>query len=139
MENCIFCKIITKEIPAEVVFENDNWLAFLDIKPINLGHTLLIPKAHHQDLFDLPANLLAETGGLIQKIGLAVKEGTGADGFNLGMNNGAAAGQLVPHAHFHLMPRFEGDGHVHWHGKENISKEEFKTTSSKIRSQVEFH
>lgn len=136
MENCIFCKIIAKEIPAEVVFENDNWLAFLDIKPINLGHTLLIPKAHHQDLFDLPENLLAEAGGLIQKLGQAVKNGTGADGFNLGMNNGPAAGQLVWHAHFHLMPRFTDDDYIHWHGKENISKEEFEKTARAIKTSL---
>ncbi len=134
MKDCIFCKIIAKEIPAEVVFENENWLAFLDIHPINLGHTLLIPKTHHENLFDLPESLLVEVGGLIQKIGKAVKNGTGADGFNLGMNNGAAAGQLVWHAHFHLMPRFDDDGYIHWHGKENISKEDFAKTAEKIRT-----
>ena len=134
MTDCLFCKIAAKEIPANIVYEDANWLAFLDIKPINLGHTLLIPKEHHENLFDLPESLLAEAGGLIQKIGKAIKDGTGADGFNLGMNNGAAAGQLVPHAHFHLIPRFANDGREHWNGKENISKEELEATASKLRS-----
>ena len=134
MENCIFCKIINKEISAEVVFENTNWLAFLDIKPINLGHTLLVPKAHYQDLFDLSENLLSEVGGLIQKLGRAVKDAANADGFNLGMNNSPAAGQLVNHAHFHLIPRFDGDGFEHWRGKSDIPKEKFTEIASKIQS-----
>lgn len=136
MNDCIFCKIINKEIPADVVYEDDNWLAFLDIKPINLGHTLLIPKAHYKNLFELPENLLAEVGLKIQTIGRAVKEGVSADGFNLGMNNESAAGQLVWHAHFHLIPRFTNDGYSNWHGKENISKEEFTETAKKIESNL---
>ena len=136
MENCIFCKIVAKEIPAEIVFENDNWLAFLDIKPVNLGHTLLIPKAHHKNLFDLPENSLTEVGPLLQKIGQAVKEGTSADGLNLAMNNEAAAGQLVWHTHFHLMPRFASDGFEHWHGQENLPKEAFSETALKIKKLI---
>ena len=136
MIDCLFCKIIAKEIQANIVYEDTNWLAFLDIKPVNLGHTLLIPKTHHQDLFDLPTDLLKEAGPLIQKIGQAIKDGIGANGFNLGMNNGAAAGQLVFHSHFHLIPRFTGDGFTHWQGKENLLEEAFLETANRIANKL---
>lgn len=134
MPECIFCKIVARELPAEIVYENEQWLAFLDIKPVNLGHTLLVPKNHYENLFDLPAELLAKLGGELQQLGRAVKTATGAAGLNLGMNNERAAGQLINHAHFHLIPRFEGDGHRHWHGKTIPTKEELTAVGQKIKT-----
>lgn len=134
MTDCLFCKIVKKEIPAEIVYENEHWLAFLDIKPVNLGHTLFVPRTHYNNLFDLPTNLLDEIGGELQKLGLAVKTATGAAGLNLGMNNERAAGQLINHAHFHLIPRFADDGHRHWHGKTVPTKEELIAVSQKIKT-----
>ena len=133
MENCVFCKIVKGEISAEKVFEDDNFLAFLDITPINPGHILLIPKNHYLNIYEIPDELMREAGPIIKKLAVAVKDGVKSDGVNLGMNNGAAAGQLVMHAHFHIMPRFSNDGHTLWHGTQYSSSEEARETADKIR------
>ena len=117
----------------EKIFEDENFFAILDIKPVNLGHVLLIPKAHHQNLFDLPDNLLRDLGLHIQKLAKAVKEATDADGINIGMNNEPAAGQLVMHQHTHIIPRFSGDGFEHWHGQE-AKAEELQAMREKIKT-----
>lgn len=134
MTDCVFCQIVARELPADIVYETDDWLGFLDIKPVNPGHTLLVSKAHYENLFDLPPALLAKLGGELQKLGRAVKAATGAAGLNLGMNNERAAGQLINHAHCHLIPRFTGDGHRHWHGKTIPTKEELTAVSQKIKT-----
>lgn len=133
---CIFCKIIAGEIPCYKIYEDSDWLAFLDINPINLGHTLLLPKAHHRNLFDLPADLLTKLGPVMQKLAVAVKDGTGATGLNVGWNNEASAGQLVIHAHVHLIPRFDGDGFTHWHGKGGETKSDFENTQETIKNKI---
>lgn len=114
MDDCIFCKIIKGEIPCTKVYEDDDLLAFLDIAPVNRGHTLIIPKEHHQDLLDMPEELVKKVAVLAKKIGKAAKETTNADGFNIGQNNGAAAGQAVFHFHLHVIPRFNDDGLPNW-------------------------
>lgn len=134
MNDCLFCKIIAQEIPSHQVYEDNNWLAFLDINPVNLGHVLLLPKQHHRNLLDLPENLLREVGPLIQKIALAVKKATQANGINIGWNNESSAGQIIFHSHIHIIPRFEGDGFIHWQGQGNITEEEFIEIKNKITS-----
>ncbi len=136
MENCIFCQIIAGEIPAYKIYEDDKWFAFLDINPVNLGHTLLLPKRHYRNLFDLPTDLLCEMGVMLQKLTLAVKDATQADGINIGWNNEPAAGQLVFHSHTHIMPRFEGDGFVHWKGKGGETKADFETTREAVKKAI---
>ncbi len=133
--NCIFCKIVKNEIPADKVYEDENFLAFLDITPINPGHTLLIPKEHYENLYDLPDEILTKMAPIIKKIALAVKTGVNAEGINIGMNNEGPAGQLVLHAHFHIMPRFSNDGHISWQGKK-YPPEEFSKTAEKIRENL---
>ena len=110
-ENCIFCKIVAGKIPAVRVYDDDAVMAFMDIGPIVKGHTLVIPKAHHETLPDLPPELLARVTAVAQKIAAAQLAGLEADGVNLHQATGAAAGQVVPHVHFHVIPRFHGDGH----------------------------
>lgn len=112
--NCIFCKILQGEIPCSRVYETPEILAFLDIAPVNLGHVLVIPKTHLQDIWALPPTLAPQMLEAIQTVGNAMKEALGATGMNVGMNNGASAGQLVRHAHWHLIPRFEDDGLSLW-------------------------
>ena len=119
-------------MPADKVYENKNFLAFLDITPINPGHTLLIPKTHYKNLYETPYEVLRGIAPLIKKIGAAVKQATKADGINIGMNNEAAAGQIVPHAHFHIIPRFSNDGYRHWPGKP-YANNEAKNTAEKIK------
>lgn len=133
MTDCIFCKIVKKEIPAEVVYEDENSLAFLDITPINPGHILLISKEHHENLYDLPDETLSKMAPIIKKLAIAVKSAVNAEGINIGMNNDRPAGQIVFHAHFHIMPRFSNDGHRHWKGAPYQDGESQKT-AEKIKS-----
>lgn len=129
---CLFCQIVEKKIPAEFIYEDENFVAFLDIRPINLGHALLLPRQHHRNLFDLPANLLDKIGRPLQIIAAAVKKATSADGLNIGWNNEPAAGQLIFHSHVHVMPRFVNDGYRHWLGQDT-TKEELAAVGEKIR------
>jgi histidine triad (HIT) family protein len=109
-DDCIFCKIVRGAIPAEKVFANDVVIAFLDIHPIAPGHTLVVPVMHAETFVDLRPDVLMELALDTQKVARAVLRATGAPGFNLLMNNKALAGQAIPHAHFHVIPRKEGDG-----------------------------
>ncbi len=133
-EGCLFCKMVSGEVPAEKVYEDENFLAFLDIKPINLGHTLIIPKTHSRNIFDLSDHLLARIGPLMKRMSIAVKEATGAEGINIGWNNELSAGQLIFHSHIHIMPRFSGDGYKHWLGQDQHTPEEFSAIGQKIRT-----
>ena len=109
-QNCIFCKIAAGEIPAAIVFENDQVIAFLDIGPLAEGHLLVIPRTHHEGLTDLPAPTAAAIAAEIPRLSRALLAVTEAEGFNLLVNQGRVAGQEVPHVHFHLIPRRRQDG-----------------------------
>ena len=129
---CIFCKIVNREIPSEQVYENDKVYAFLDIKPINRGHTLVIHKHHHADIFDSPEEDLKDLMTASKHVAIAAQKAMKADGINIGMNNRPAAGQVVMHAHLHVIPRFSKDGLRHWPGRE-YTPEELKVDADAIR------
>lgn len=107
MEECIFCKIIKGKIPCSKVYEDEHAIAFLDIAPASKGHTLVVPKEHYEIINDAPNNVLEKTIDVVKKIGNALLKEN--DGFNVMQNNKKASGQLVPHIHFHVIPRNEGD------------------------------
>jgi len=109
MKECVFCKIIAGEIPCDRIYEDNLVLAFLDIAPISLGHTLIIPKEHHNSSTTLSTQLAARIMDMAPKIGVALMRVTGCDGFNLMLSNGACAGQVVPHVHMHIIPRKPND------------------------------
>ncbi|QHS16612.1 HIT family protein [Halopenitus persicus] len=109
-DDCIFCSIVDGDIPARTVAETDDVLAFLDANPLARGHTLVIPKAHHEHVGDLPADLSGAVFDVVAELTPRVQAAVDADGANVGINDGAAAGQEVPHVHVHIVPRFEGDG-----------------------------
>lgn len=132
MENCVFCKIVAGEISAEKVFENDKVLAFMDNFPSNPGHTLVIPKAHHENLVDTEDGLLCEIILTVKKLAPKIVKAMGAEGYNLGVNSGAAAGQIVFHTHFHIIPRFSGDGRTH-RDKKPYKEGEMAEVVEKIR------
>lgn len=115
---CIFCKIINGEIPCHKVYEDDIVFAFLDIKPLNPGHTLVVPKKHYENLEEISEEELTALILAIKKIGRMIKEKLGVAGYNVSENNGQVAGQEVPHLHFHIIPRHEGDGLGPWPRKE---------------------
>ena len=132
MNDCIFCKITKKEVPSEKVYEDENSYAFLDIKPNNPGHTLLIPKIHVRNIFDIPHNVLCSLMNPLQKISHAVKETMSASGINIIMNNEPSAGQIVFHAHIHIIPRFDGDDTKHKTYSERETKEIAKKISAAL-------
>jgi histidine triad (HIT) family protein len=109
-QECSFCRIVAGDIPAASVYEDEQVLAFLDIGPIHKGHTLVIPKQHAATMDDCTAETLSAIGPVLGRIGKAVVASTNCDGYNCLCNNGRAAGQLVDHVHFHIIPRFENDG-----------------------------
>ena len=111
--NCLFCKIVRGEIPSAIVLETDVAVAFLDIHPVNKGHVLLVPRAHHENLMDLDDSIAAATARLLPRLCRAVKLFAGADGFNVIINNGEVAGQTINHGHWHVIPRRKDDA-VRW-------------------------
>jgi len=115
--DCLFCKIVAGEIPATKIYEDEFTLAFLDIVPVNPGHTLVIPKKHYENIFAAPEETLVQMMKTIKKVAHGIKDGLHIDDMNIGMNNGTHSGQTVYHAHIHLMPRKQGDGYGLWHGK----------------------
>lgn len=111
MSDCIFCKIINGEIPSAKVFENEHVLAFLDISQVTKGHTLVIPKVHKENLFELTPEIAKELFAVVPEIARAIKQEFNPIGLNSLNNNGEVAGQSVFHFHMHLIPRYgEGDG-----------------------------
>lgn len=132
--DCIFCKIVAGDIPCAKVYESETCLAFLDIAPVNGGHALVLPKAHFPTLMDVPSELGADLTAALTKVGKAVMEATGAEGLNLVQNNYEAAGQLVHHVHFHLIPRFSDDGLELWPQASYESQEEMSGLAEKIAS-----
>ena len=113
--DCIFCKIIAGDIPGKVVYEDDQVIAFLDINPLADGHTMVIPRAHGQHLEDFGDEAVAAVFRAVRRVAAAQREALGADATTIGINNGPAAGQVVPHLHVHIVPRRVGDagGHIH--------------------------
>ena len=130
---CLFCKIINKSTPSIKIYEDDAVYAFLDIKPVSPGHLLVVPKKHYKNLYELPDDTLSKIVCALRDISIAVKSGTNADGINIEMNNDVAAGQVIFHAHFHIIPRFANDGLRHWPGKEQERIEQQKIASSIIK------
>ena len=131
---CIFCKIIAGEIPSTKVYDDEDVFAFLDIKPVNPGHTLVIPKKHYENIHDTPDVLFGKVAVAAKKIADAILK-LGAKGVNIGMNNGAVAGQVVFHAHMHVMPRYGKDSFSLWVGKEYDGNER-ELVAEKIRESL---
>ena|SRR3989344_1525911 len=131
--DCIFCKIIRGELPSSKIYEDEDVLAFLDIKPVNPGHTLVVPKKHFESIYDTPDDLVAKMSVVAKKIAGAVQKNLGAEGVNIGMNNGRAAGQIVFHAHIHVMPRYAKDSFKLWTGRD-YGKGEREIVTEKIRN-----
>jgi len=132
MGNCIFCNIVRGKVPSFKVYEDDDTLAFLDIHPVVHGHTLVVPKAHATNIFDISPESWAAVSETTRKVAIALERALSADGVNLMMNNREHAGQIVEHAHMHLIPRFKGDGLKLWpHGA--YREGEAETVQEKIR------
>ena len=112
--DCIFCKIVAGEIPSYKVYENEDVLAFLDIAPVSHGHTLVVSKKHWQNMEEIPENELGRLMIGVKKVGSLIKTKLGYKGYNVSENNDPVAGQVVPHIHWHVIPRQEDDGIELW-------------------------
>jgi len=113
---CLFCKIVSNEIPSYKVYEDDFVLAFLDIAPVNYGHVLVIPKKHYANMEEITEDDLCRVMRVVKKIGESIKNNFGVPAYNIQENNDPISGQVVPHLHFHIIPRNEGDGLGLWPG-----------------------
>ncbi|MBR1861354.1 MAG: HIT family protein [Lachnospiraceae bacterium] len=109
-DDCIFCKIANGEIPSNTVYEDEDFRAILDMGPAAKGHTLLLPREHADNLFELPDDLASKALVTAKAVGKKIKEKLGADGLNIVQNNGEIAGQTVMHFHIHIIPRYKNDG-----------------------------
>ncbi len=137
MKECIFCKIANKEIPATVIYEDNDILVFMDIGPIIKGHALVIPKKHYDPVTETPDEILTRLHLTAKRIAKAQMNGLGADGVNIMQNNGTAAGQEVPHIHIHVIPRFENDGHHwNWNAKTYENFDEMNELAENVRKQI---
>jgi len=135
MKNCVFCKIAAGEIPARKIYEDELVLAFMDISPINKGHVLVVPKAHHTSVATIQEDLAGRIFLVASRLGVAMKRGLEADGYNLHLSDGTCAGQVVMHAHMHVVPRWTDDGfHWNWRQLKYASDAEREETASKICS-----
>ncbi len=107
--DCVFCKVVSVELPVSVVYEDRDVIAFMDINPLSDGHLLVVPREHCDDFRELAPEVAGKLFSCVPKLGRALMEVTGASGFNVLLNNGRAAGQIVPHVHLHLIPRAPAD------------------------------
>ncbi len=135
MTDCIFCKIVRKEIPASIVHEDDVSLAFLDIRPTSEGHVLVIPKAHFDGFATTPPDVLSALMPIVQRVAVAATAAVGAPAFNIGVNTGKEAGQVVFHTHIHVIPRKTDDGLEMWHGKE-LPKERMEEILAAVQTRM---
>ena len=136
MDNCVFCKIIANEIPSVKIYEDDLVLAFLDLGPINYGHALVIPKEHHESSATIPENVAGRMFRVGSRIGVALKRKLDYDAFNLHLADGTAAGQVVMHAHLHVVPRGVEDG-FRWNWRQLSYKEgEIKEFAEELSARV---
>lgn len=133
-EDCIFCKILRGEIPAAVVFDSKELIAFLDINPAKPGHVLIVAKTHAPTMLDLNSSVGKAVFEAIKLIGASVMQATGATGFNVIQNNFSAAGQQVDHIHWHIIPRVEGDGLLMWPQGAYASMEAMQSMANSIKS-----
>ncbi|WP_372910487.1 HIT family protein [Salinigranum sp.] len=135
--SCIFCRIVDGDLPSRTVYENSEALAFLDANPLAAGHTLVVPRAHHETVGDLPPETAGAVFEAVSAVTPRVERAVDADATTVAVNNGEAAGQEVPHTHVHVVPRFEGDGngpiHRLFSSRPSLSDAELDDIAAAIR------
>lgn len=136
--DCVFCRIVAGTLPCSRIYEDADTLAFMDIGPVVKGHALVIPKAHFDPLPALTLPLLQHLIGVVQKVVRAQFVALHADGVNISQANGEIAGQVVPHVHFHVIPRFKNDGfHRNWTPGKYTDLTEMKTFATRLAAALE--
>jgi histidine triad (HIT) family protein len=137
-ENCIFCKIVQKQAPSSILYEDESVMAFLDIRPVNDGHTLVIPKEHYADIYDIPSELLAKVHQVTKTLSIAIKQAVNADGISIAQQNGKAANQDIFHLHVHIIPRYADQKMKPFHELQMVDTKQLEPTAAKIRQQLKF-
>lgn len=131
--NCIFCDIIEGRREGHFIFEDSSHVAFLDKYPIDVGHSLVVPKDHHERITDMSSEDVGVLFSKVPKIASAILEAIGADAFSLGQNNGRAAKQIIPHVHIHIIPRFNHKGTI-WTKRKISNDNELFDLAQKIKN-----
>ncbi|HJL67797.1 MAG TPA: HIT family protein [Nitrosopumilus sp.] len=131
--DCIFCDILDGTRNGHFLYEDDSHVAFLDKYPIDVGHSLIIPRKHHERITDMESQNVGNIFSLVPKIAKAILDVTGADAFSLGQNNGKAAKQIIPHVHVHIIPRYNHKGTI-WTKRQISNDSELSELAKKIRT-----
>jgi diadenosine tetraphosphate (Ap4A) HIT family hydrolase len=136
-DTCPFCNIVSGKAPASIVYENENVLAFMDLNPASVGHMLVIPKGHWENIYEIPEKYLFEVSGIVKRVCIAVKKTVGADGIKVIQLNGRAAGQAVMHIHFHVIPIMFASGKMmRTHGRIRSQRNELDEIAKKIQKNL---
>jgi len=137
-EDCIFCKLANGDIPTNALYEDDIVKAIFDLSPASMGHIIILPKEHFDDLYSIDEETAVHVFKVATKLAKAIKESLNCDGMNILQNNGEIAGQTVFHFHMHIIPRYVGD-HVKFAWNQGkISEDEIKDLTKKIQSRLNF-
>ena len=131
--SCIFCDILDGKREGHIIYEDESHVAFLDKYPIDVGHSLVIPREHHEKITDMNPDNVGKIFSRVPKIATAILVATGADAFSLGQNNGKAAKQIIPHVHIHIIPRYNHKGTI-WTKREISNDAELSELAKKIRN-----
>jgi histidine triad (HIT) family protein len=137
-ESCIFCRIVEKKVPASIVYEDDVVMAFLDIHPLNEGHTLVIPKRHYSFIYEVPDEEVAHLYKIVKKIALAVRKGVKAGGITIAQQNEKAAGQDVFHVHVHVIPRYERQKLPRFEEVQEASRARLDQVAEKLKQCIQY-
>ena len=132
---CIFCDILDGKRDGHILYEDDSHVAFLDKYPIDVGHSLLIPREHHERITDMTPENVGKLFSLVPKIAKAILVGAQADAFSIAQNNGRAAKQIIPHVHIHIIPRYNSKGTI-WTKRQISTDSELEELAKKIRSAI---
>ena len=131
--SCLFCDILDGKRTGHFLYEDESHVAFLDKYPIDVGHSLIVPKKHHEKITDMTPEDVGNAFALVPKIAKAILDATGADAFSLGQNNGRAAKQIIPHVHIHIIPRYNDKGTV-WTKRQISNDDDLSELAKKIRN-----
>ena len=134
--SCIFCRIAQKQAPVSCVYEDEKVMAFLDVRPLNEGHTLVIPKEHYETIFEIPEELITYLHGIVKRVSFAVKKAAKADGISIFQQNGKTAGQEIFHLHVHVVPRYEGQKLVRFGEILEANREKLDQVAANIRRHI---
>ena len=133
--SCIFCDIIDGKREGHILYEDESHIAFLDKYPIDVGHSLVVPKIHHEKITDMESQKVGELFAIVPKIASAILEAAKADAFSVGQNNGRAAKQIIPHVHIHIIPRYNSTGTI-WTKRKISNDDELSELAEKIRKSI---